>query len=88
MVPSALPPNGLELSCPADASNRPPILAHDDGPGTLPYDLARRVSFSELLGGCARRGDWDWQRPFRRAGADGRLRLYSSDAMRQGPVQP
>jgi len=27
------------------------ILARAGGPGTLPNDLARRVSFSELLGG-------------------------------------
>ena len=44
------PPNGLELSCPAEAGNVPLILAHIGGPGTPPYAPARRVSFSELLG--------------------------------------
>jgi hypothetical protein len=44
-------PNGLELSCPAEAGNVLPILALADGPGALPYGPARRVSFSELLGG-------------------------------------
>ena len=43
-------PNGLELSCPAEAGNTPVILAHPDGPGAPPYAPARRVSFSELLG--------------------------------------
>jgi hypothetical protein len=49
-------PNGLELSCPAEASRPPVILAQKDGPGALPYAPARRVSFSELLGGGIRRG--------------------------------
>jgi hypothetical protein len=44
-------PNGLELSCPAEAGNLPPILAHASMPGAPPYGRARRVSFSELLGG-------------------------------------
>jgi hypothetical protein len=44
------PPNGLELSCPAEAGKLPLIVAHTGGPGTLPYPPARRVSFSELLG--------------------------------------
>jgi len=44
-------PNGLELSCPAEAGSSPPILAHASGPGTPPYGPARRVSFSELLDG-------------------------------------
>ena len=48
------PPNALELSCPAEAGNSPPILAHASGPGALPYAPARRVSFSELLGGPPR----------------------------------
>ena len=43
-------PNGLELSCPAEAGNFPFILAHASGPGAPPYGPARRVSFSELLG--------------------------------------
>jgi len=46
-----VPPNGLELSCPAEAGGCPPILARAGGPGALPYGPARRVSFSELLGG-------------------------------------
>jgi hypothetical protein len=29
------------------------IVAHAGGPGTPPYPLARRVSFSELLGAKA-----------------------------------
>jgi glyoxylase-like metal-dependent hydrolase (beta-lactamase superfamily II) len=47
-------PNGLELSCPAEAGKPPIILAHNGGQGTLPYAPARRVSFSELLGALAR----------------------------------
>jgi hypothetical protein len=43
-------PNGLELSCPAEAGRPHLILAHNGGPGTLPHGAARRVSFSELLG--------------------------------------
>ena len=43
-------PNGLELSCPAEAGNLPLIVAQASGPGTPPYPPARRVSFSELLG--------------------------------------
>jgi hypothetical protein len=43
-------PNGLELSCPAEAGRLPFILAHTGGPGRPPYAPARRVSFSELLG--------------------------------------
>jgi hypothetical protein len=46
-------PNGLELSCPAEAGISRVILAHNDGPGAPPYGPARRVSFSELLG-CRR----------------------------------
>ena len=45
-------PNGLELSCPAEAGRVPQILAHPSGPGAPPYGPARRVSFSELLGGA------------------------------------
>jgi hypothetical protein len=44
-------PNGLELSCPAEAGYSASIVAHDGGPGALLYAPARRVSFSELLGG-------------------------------------
>ena len=47
----AVPPNGLELSCPAEAGNSLLILAHNGGPGAQTYPPARRVSFSELLGG-------------------------------------
>jgi hypothetical protein len=47
---TAWPPNGLELSCPAEAGSLPPILAHAGGPGAQHYGPARRVSFSELLG--------------------------------------
>jgi hypothetical protein len=43
--------NGLELSCPAEAGTLPPIVAHAGGPGAPTYAPARRVSFSELLGG-------------------------------------
>jgi hypothetical protein len=45
------PPYGLELSCPAEAGRLISILAHTGGPGALTYGPARRVSFSELLGG-------------------------------------
>ena len=44
-------PNRLELSCPAEAGRSQPILALDGGPGAPPNASARRVSFSELLGG-------------------------------------
>jgi hypothetical protein len=44
-------PNGLELSCPAEAGKLPLIVAPAGGPGALAYAPARRVSFSELLGG-------------------------------------
>ena len=43
-------PNGLELSCPAEAGRTPVILAHPGGRAALHHPLARRVSFSELLG--------------------------------------
>jgi hypothetical protein len=42
-------PNGLELSCPAEAGKLSLIVAHAGGPGAPPYAPARRVSFSELL---------------------------------------
>jgi hypothetical protein len=43
-------PNGLELSCPAEAGN--PSLLYGTGAGgaSITYRPARRVSFSELLG--------------------------------------
>jgi hypothetical protein len=43
-------PNGLELSCPAETGKLLFIVAHVGGPGAPTYPLARRVSFSELLG--------------------------------------
>ena len=43
-------PNGLELSCPAEAGKLPRIVARPGGPGIPHYPPARRVSFSELLG--------------------------------------
>ena len=46
-----MPPNGLELSCPAEAGRLPMIVAHAGGQGASPLAPARRVSFSELLGG-------------------------------------
>jgi len=48
-------PNGLELSCPAVAGSSPFIVAHIGGPDAPPYGPARRVSFSELLGGVVAR---------------------------------
>ena len=46
-------PNGLELSCPAEAGRLPLIVALAGGRGARPYAPARRVRFSELLGsGC------------------------------------
>jgi hypothetical protein len=56
------PPNGLELSCPAEAGRHPLIVAHAGGPGTPPYPPARRVSCSELFGGTNGTGamlGWD-----------------------------
>lgn len=44
-------PNGLELSCLAEAGRLRLVVTHASGPGTLPYPPARRVSFSELLCG-------------------------------------
>ena len=42
-------PNGLELSCPAEAGTLPWIVARNGRPGAPAYPPARRVSFSELL---------------------------------------
>ena len=50
MASRKMQPNGLELSCPAEAGKRPLIVAQAGGPGAPPYGPARRVSFSELLG--------------------------------------
>lgn len=47
-----LNPNGLELSCPAEVGSCPLIVAPTGGPGAPPFPPARRVSFSELLGGA------------------------------------
>jgi hypothetical protein len=44
------PPNGLELSCPAEAGKLPLIVAPASGPAAPTFGPARRVSFSELLG--------------------------------------
>ena len=46
-------PNGLELSCPAEAGYLPSILAHAGGQGARPYGPARRVSFPGLRPGQA-----------------------------------
>jgi hypothetical protein len=43
-------PNGLELSCPAEAGNSSLLYARLAGTPTHTYSPARRVSFSELLG--------------------------------------
>ena len=43
-------PNGLELSCPAEAGNSPLLYARLAGDSSIPESAARRVSFSELLG--------------------------------------
>ena len=37
-----MPPNGLELSCPAEAGKHLSIVAHAGGPGAPPYPPARR----------------------------------------------
>ena len=43
-------PNGLELSCPAEAGRRSPLYTMPAGQAGNPESAARRVSFSELLG--------------------------------------
>jgi len=43
-------PNGLELSCPAEAGNPSPLYVTSAGRASIPQGPARRVSFSELLG--------------------------------------
>ncbi len=55
-VARAMPPNGLELICPAEAGRLPLSVPQAGGPGAPPYGPARRVSFSELLGGWFRIG--------------------------------
>ena len=44
------PPNGLELSCPAEAANSPLLYGTPAGETSSPEGPACRVSFSELLG--------------------------------------
>jgi hypothetical protein len=44
-------PNGLEPSCPAEAGNSPPLYGTPAGQASTNRGPARRVSFSELLGG-------------------------------------
>jgi hypothetical protein len=45
-------PNGLELSCPAEAGNSPLLYGSLAGQASSNQAPARRVSFSELLGGA------------------------------------
>jgi hypothetical protein len=49
-------PNGLELSCPAEAGNAPLLYARPAGDSSLTESATRRVSFSELLGGLTSDG--------------------------------
>jgi hypothetical protein len=51
-----LTPNGLELSCPAEAGNPSPLYVTPAGQASISFGPARRVSFSELLG-CQRTAD-------------------------------
>ncbi len=46
-----LPPNGLELSCPAEAGNSLLLYGTPAGQASGTESAVRRVSFSELLGG-------------------------------------
>ena len=52
--PESTPPNGLELSCPAEAGNSPLLYGTPAGQASRTRGPARRVSFSELLGGAPR----------------------------------
>ena len=45
-------PNGLELSCPAEAGGSPLLYGTPASPASSNHGPARRVSFSELLGGA------------------------------------
>jgi hypothetical protein len=54
LYPKRVPPNGLELSCPAEAGNASLLYGTPAGKTSIPEDPARRVSFSELLGS----GSW------------------------------
>ena len=44
-------PNGLELSCPAEAGRLPPLYAWPAGAASTNYRPAGRVSISELIAG-------------------------------------
>jgi hypothetical protein len=46
-------PNGLELSCPAEAGSSPQLYGTPAGQGSSNQGPARRVSFSEFLGGVS-----------------------------------
>jgi len=72
-------PNGLELSCPAEAGNSPLLYGTPAGSTSNHKGPARRVSFSELLGGltvqCAasrgtQTGSSDFAMTGRNSGAD------------------
>jgi hypothetical protein len=57
-------PNGIELSCPAEAGKLPVVLTYAGWPGAPPCAPARRGSFSELLGGRSGLGSHSvWQPP-------------------------
>jgi len=49
----AMPPNGLELSCPAGQAAILRLYGTIEGRASRSFRPARRVSFSELLGGVA-----------------------------------
>jgi hypothetical protein len=51
LLAERLPPNGLELSCPAEAGSAPLLYGTPAGRTSHNQCPARRVSFSELLGG-------------------------------------
>ncbi len=51
-VTGACAPNGLELSCPAEAGNSSLLYVTLAGNSSATESAARRVSFSELLGGA------------------------------------
>ena len=50
-------PNGLELSCPAEAGNSSLLYGAPTGRASGPGSAARRASFSELLGGAVHAGE-------------------------------
>jgi hypothetical protein len=45
-----MPPNGLELSCPAEAGRPSLLYAWPAGDSSIPESAARWVNLSELLG--------------------------------------